>query len=96
MRSASYFASRKKWKSTRMRCSAAIPLNRKTVKLKSRRKRPRLKLLARRSSKNLRVRKRNVVLRLSISKTYVTNFTCKSLKSKLVFVNVKKLKNVRR
>lgn len=71
-------------------------LSKRAVKPKSRRRRPRLKLLVRRYSKNSRVRKRNVVLMLNTSKTYVTNYTCRSLKSRLAFVNVKRLKNVRR
>ena len=71
-------------------------LSKKAVKLKSRLRRPRLKLLARRFSKNSRGKRRDVVLRLNISRTYVTNYTCKSLKSRLAFVSVKRLKNVRR
>jgi ribosome biogenesis protein Nip4 len=53
-------------------------LSKRAVRLRFRPRRLKLRQLERRSSKNLRVKKREDALMLSTLKTYATSCTCKS------------------
>jgi len=85
---------RRKWKNMKMKWSADMLNNSRQEKMRSVPWRSRLKQLEIRSSRNLQLKKHNVVLKLNFKKIFETNFMFKRQKRLLKLRSGQKLKNV--